>query len=100
MLLSVVVHITGTCNGRVFEDRDVTFVMGWGTESGLVPGVEIALRKFHRGERARLKVSANYGYGSEGCLTYNIPPGAELAYEVNMQYFARVILIFTRATLC
>jgi len=65
--------------------------MGCGSEAGIVPGVEVALRKFRRGEKSRLKVGANYGYGSEGCPTYNIAPAAELTYEVEMQQFVRVI---------
>lgn len=84
------VHIIGVCNGRVFEDRDVTFTMGCGSEEGIVSGVEIALRKFHCGEKSRLKVSTNYGYGSEGCPAHNIVPGTELTYEVEMRHFVRV----------
>jgi len=90
MCVIFLVHITGTCDGRLFEDRDVKFIMGCGSEAGIVPAVERALRKFHRGEKSRLKVSAKYGYGSEGCLAYNIAPGAELTYEVEMQQFIRV----------
>lgn len=87
-----VVHITGTCDGRVFEDRDVTFVMGCGSEAGIVPGVEMAVKKFRCREKSRLKVSAHYGYGSEGSLAYNIAPNAELTYEVEMRHFVRVSL--------
>lgn len=91
-MCNVTVHVTGTCDGRVFEDRDVTFIIGCGSEAGIVPGVEMALKKFHRGEKSRLKVSANYGYGSEGCLAYDIAAGAELTYEVKMRQFVRVRL--------
>ena len=89
----MLVHITGMCNGRVFEDRDVTFTMGYGNEADIVRGVEMALKKFYHGEKSRLKVNANYGYGSEGCPAHNIPPGAELTYEVEMRQFVRVILV-------
>lgn len=90
LMCDVAVRIIGMCDGHVFQDRDVTFVMGCGSEDGIVPGVETALRKFHCGEKSRLKVSANYGYGAEGCPAYNIAPGAELTYEVEMRQFARV----------
>ena len=86
------VHITGTCNGHVFEDRDVTFTMGCGSDAGIVPGVEMALKKFHQGEISRLKVSSQYGYGSEGCAAYDIAADAELTYQVNMKQFVRVIM--------
>lgn len=91
LMRDVAVHIVGMCEGRTFEDRDVTFIMGCGSEDAIVPGVEMALRKFHRGEKSRLKVGANYGYGSDGCPAYNIAPGAELTYEVEMRQFVRVI---------
>jgi len=66
--------------------------MGCGSEAGLVLGVEMALKKFHRGEKSRLKVGANYGYASGGCLVYGIAADAELTYEVEMRHFVRVIL--------
>jgi len=84
------VHITGTCDSRLFEDRDVKFIMGCGSEAGIVTGVEMALKKFRHGEKSRLKVGAKYGYGSEGCPAYGIAPGAELTYEVEMRQFVRV----------
>lgn len=93
-MCGVAVHLVGMCDGYVFDDRDVTFVMGCGSEEGIMPGVEIALRKFRRGEKSRLKVSASYGYGSEGCAAMNIGPGAELTYEVEMRHFVRVIIFF------
>lgn len=84
------VHITGACDSRVFEDRDVTFILGCGADAGIVPGVEIALRKFRRGERSRLKVCSNYGYGSDGCPAYDIAAGANLTYQVELRNFVRV----------
>ena len=88
----IVVHITGMCNSRMFEDRDVTFTMGCGSEADIVPGVEMALKKFRCGEKSRLKIGASYSYGSEGCPAYDIAPGAELTYDVEMRHFVRVIL--------
>lgn len=70
----------------------MTFIMGCGTDNGIVPGVEMALKKFCRGEKSRLKVSASYGYGSEGCLAYSIAAGADLTYDAEMRQFVRVHL--------
>jgi FKBP-type peptidyl-prolyl cis-trans isomerase len=83
-------HITGTYNSHVFEDHDVTFILGEGSEAGIVSGVEIALRKFRKGERSRLKVMPRYGYGSEGNKEFAIPSDAELVYEVELKNFVRV----------
>ena len=46
-------HITGRHGDRVFEDRDVTMVVGEGAEVGMVPGLEVALKKCKTGETAR-----------------------------------------------
>ena len=46
-------HITGRCGEQVCEDRDVTMVIGEGEECGIVPGVEAALGKCKKGEKAR-----------------------------------------------
>ena len=51
--MSLAVHIKGSHEGRVFEDRDVTMIIGEGEDCGIVPGVEAALRKCRDGETAR-----------------------------------------------
>ena len=38
----------------MFEDRDVTMVVGEGEDCGVVAGVEAAVRKCKKGEKARL----------------------------------------------
>ena len=57
MVVLFSVHIVGRHNGRVFEDRDVTMVMGEGEDAGVVPGVEKALEKCKKGEIARYDVT-------------------------------------------
>ena len=57
MIVLFLVHIVGRHNGRVFEDRDVTMVMGEGEDAGVVPGVEKALEKCKKGEIARYDVT-------------------------------------------
>lgn len=83
------VHITGRYNDQIFEDRDVSFVVGEGTESGVVAGIDHAIKKFIRGERSKLKIKAEYAYGSQGNPAYNIPAGAELTYEVTLKTFEK-----------
>jgi len=74
----------------VFEDRDVGFILGEGAEVGVVDGVELGLRRFTRGEKARLRVVSKLAYGHEGCAKYDIPPDADLEYEIELQDFVKV----------
>jgi len=74
----------------MFEDRDVGFTLGEGSEVGVVEGVELGLRRFTRNEKARLRVASKLAYGREGCPKYDIPPDADLDYEVELQDFVKV----------
>ena len=38
-------HITGTFEGRTFDDRDVEFNIGEGEDNNIISGIEIALEK-------------------------------------------------------
>ncbi|KAI0211564.1 Peptidyl-prolyl cis-trans isomerase FKBP4 [Lamellibrachia satsuma] len=84
------IHLVGKCNGQVFEDRDVSFVMGEGSEVGLLNSVEYAIRKFKKAEKALLTVASRYGYGTSGNTEFNIPPNADLEYEVKLKTFEKV----------
>ena len=74
----------------MFEDRDVGFILGEGAEVGVVEGVELGLRRFTRNEKARLRVVSKLAYGHEGYPKYDIPPDADLDYEVELQDFIKV----------
>lgn len=47
------VHLIGKYNGVVFEDREVKFDYGEGSDCGVVEGVEIALAKIPVGETSK-----------------------------------------------
>jgi len=88
--MHVAVHIIGRHEGRVFEDRDVNFVVGEASEVGIIDGVEQAIKKFKKGEKSLLKVQAKYAYGANGCAERNIPANADLEYEVELKKFEKV----------
>lgn len=86
-----VAHIKGECGTRIFEDREVKFIMGEGIEAGVVSGVELALKKCKKDERLRLHVKSKYAYKSDGCQLYDIPPDTDLTYDIELKDFVRVI---------
>jgi len=85
--------LVGKYNGQVFEDRDVEFVLGEGEVAGIIEGVEIALQRFLKGEKSKLLIKSKYAFKEEGNSKYNIPPNADVEYEVELQNFEKVIAI-------
>jgi len=94
--LSDAVHVVGRHEGRVFEDRDVSFVVGEASEVGIIDGIEQAIKKFKKGEKSLLKVKSKYAYGAVGCVDLNIPADADLEYEVELRKFEKVCKITVR----
>uniref|UniRef100_A0A1W7R9X1 peptidylprolyl isomerase n=1 Tax=Hadrurus spadix TaxID=141984 RepID=A0A1W7R9X1_9SCOR len=86
---SVEVHLIGKINGNVFEDRDVNFIVGEGSENGIVEGIEQAIQKFQKGERSLLKLNSRYAFGAEGKPNENIPPNADVEYDVTLKNFEK-----------
>jgi len=57
---------------------------------GVVEGVELGLRRFTRNEKARLRVASKLAYGHDGCPAFDIPPDADVDYEIELQDFVKV----------
>ena len=74
----------------MFEDRDVNLVVGEASEVGVIDGIEQAIKKFKKGEKSLLKVNSKYAYAAVGCAEHNIPPHADLQYEVELKKFEKV----------
>ncbi|KAG7197904.1 hypothetical protein KM043_016146 [Ampulex compressa] len=85
------IHLVGQYNGNVFEDRDVQFTIGEGAEIGIVSGVEIALTYFKSGEKSRLKIKSKHAFKEEGKKEFNIPPGADVEYIVELKSFEKFV---------
>jgi len=86
---TVEIHLTGRMGDKVFEDRDVTFQLGEGSEEGIVEGIETALQKFKKGEKSKLKIHSNLAYGVTGNIEKGIPPSTDVEYELTLKSLER-----------
>ncbi|XP_041671054.1 peptidyl-prolyl cis-trans isomerase FKBP5 [Cheilinus undulatus] len=86
---SVEVHLEGSCSGRLFECRDVSFIVGEAEDKGVPLGVDRAMDKMQKGECCILYLGPKYGFGSEGKPEYKIGPDKEIVYEVTLKDFKR-----------
>nr|CAD7392240.1 unnamed protein product [Timema cristinae] len=83
------VHLVGKYNGTVFEEREVTFPIGEGSEYGICEGLERALEKFKKGEKSRIVLKSKYAFKELGRPEVNIPPYADVEYEVELKNFEK-----------
>lgn len=82
--------MVGKYNDKIFEDKDVEFILGEGEVVGIVEGIEIALKSFLQGEKSRLLIKSKYAFKEQGNPEYNIPPNADVEYEVELKNFEKV----------
>ncbi|CAJ1050663.1 peptidyl-prolyl cis-trans isomerase FKBP5 [Xyrichtys novacula] len=87
---SVDVHLEGRCGGRLFDCRDVSFIVGEAEDKGVPLGVDRAMDKMQKGECCVLYLQPKYAFGSEGKPEYKIGPDQEIVYEVTLKEFKRV----------
>ena len=80
-------HYTGKLseNGKEFDSsvsrgKPFQFVIGIGQ---VIQGWDEGVMKMSLGEKANLKISSDYGYGSRGAPGA-IPPNADLTFEVEL----------------
>ncbi|KAK6637332.1 hypothetical protein RUM44_007747 [Polyplax serrata] len=85
----VEVHLTGSYQDEVFEDRDVSFNLGEGSEFNVIKGIEIALLQFKKEEKASLEIISKYAFKEEGHKEYGIPPNATVTYVVELKSFEK-----------
>jgi len=85
----VEVRLVGKHGDRVFEEREVTFSLGEGSEFGICEGLERAIEKLKKGEKSRIVLKSKYAFKSEGNSDLGIPPDADIEYEVELQNFEK-----------
>ncbi|XP_010787245.1 peptidyl-prolyl cis-trans isomerase FKBP5 [Notothenia coriiceps] len=86
---SVEVHLEGKCDGRRFDCRDVSFIVGEAEDKGVPLGVDRAMDKMQKGECCLLYLKQKYGFGSEGKPELKIGPYKDIVYEVTLKSFQR-----------
>ncbi|XP_034541954.1 peptidyl-prolyl cis-trans isomerase FKBP4 [Notolabrus celidotus] len=86
---AVEVTVEGSCEGRVFDERELKFEIGDGEGLGFPVGVEKAIMAMEQGEEALFIVKPKYGFGNAGNAKYNIPGGATLQYKIKLTAFEK-----------
>ena len=82
--------MVGKYENKVFEQRNVTFLVGEASEEGIVDGVELAVRKMKKGEKCEIHVKPQYAFGPNGHKGFNIPPDyEEVVYEITLNNFEK-----------
>uniref|UniRef100_A0A8C5DTZ3 peptidylprolyl isomerase n=1 Tax=Gouania willdenowi TaxID=441366 RepID=A0A8C5DTZ3_GOUWI len=86
---AVEVTLEGSCEGRVFDQRELKFEIGGGEGLGLPVGVEKAIMSMEQGEEALFTIKPKYGFGAAANTKYNIPAGATLQYRLKLTTFEK-----------
>ncbi|XP_043980574.1 peptidyl-prolyl cis-trans isomerase FKBP4 [Gambusia affinis] len=85
----VEVFVQGTCDGRVFDERELKFEIGDGESFSLPSGVEKAIMAMEQGEEALFIMKPKYGFGVDGNEKYCIPGSATLQYKIKLTAFEK-----------
>lgn len=85
----VEVSLKGFFEGRLFDERTVKFEIGEGSKFDVVEGIEEALLKFRKDEVARIKIKSRKAWSKDGSAKFNIPPHADVEYEVHLVNFEK-----------
>ena len=76
--------------GVCVAERD-DWTVRLGDKAARPRSLEVAARAMRLGERARVKIDAEYGFGAAGDAELGVPPGAALVAEVTLLRWRRVV---------
>ncbi|KAF1544121.1 Peptidyl-prolyl cis-trans isomerase FKBP4, partial [Eudyptula albosignata] len=85
----VEIQFEGRYGDRVFDRRELRFEIGEGDNYDLPHGLEKAIQKMEKSEESVFYLKPNYGFGSAGKEKFQVPPDAELQYEVKLKSFEK-----------
>ncbi|KAL5007856.1 hypothetical protein ScPMuIL_016662 [Solemya velum] len=84
----VEVKFIGRCNGEVFQEKECQFTMGE-ADDDIIAGIEVALKKFKKGEKSKLTIAPKYAFGPRGKPEWNITPDSTVEYELELKNFEK-----------
>ena len=82
--------MVGKHAGKIFDERDISFKLGEGSEVGIVEGVERGVEKMCKGGVSELVLKPKYAFGSSEHKEYNLPANATVTYTVTLKDFEKV----------
>uniref|UniRef100_A0A8D0EFI5 peptidylprolyl isomerase n=1 Tax=Salvator merianae TaxID=96440 RepID=A0A8D0EFI5_SALMN len=85
----VEIEIEGRHGDRVFDKRELHFEVGEGENCDLPHGLEKAIQKMEKSEESVVYLKPSYGFGRLGKPKFQIPPDAELQYEIKLKSFEK-----------
>ncbi|XP_073170090.1 peptidyl-prolyl cis-trans isomerase FKBP4 isoform X3 [Lepidochelys kempii] len=85
----VEIQLEGRHGDRVFDERELRFEIGEGENYDLPPGLEQAIQRMEKSEESVVYLKPSYGFGSAGKEKFQIPPNADLQYEVKLKSFEK-----------
>uniref|UniRef100_A0A0K0DYD0 peptidylprolyl isomerase n=1 Tax=Strongyloides stercoralis TaxID=6248 RepID=A0A0K0DYD0_STRER len=81
-------HIVGHYNSEVFYEKELTYNLGEGEAYDLPSGVDVAIRRFKKGEKSKVVLSGgSYTYGLHPPKEFNLPPNAKIEFEIFLKDF-------------
>lgn len=86
----VEVALEGYYQDQVFDKRELRFEIGEGESLDLPCGLEKAIQRMEKDEHSVVYLKPSYAFGSVGKAKFQIPPQAELRYEVHLKSFEKV----------
>ncbi|CAH1785551.1 unnamed protein product [Owenia fusiformis] len=80
----VKVKIIGYYNDQAFDTRELSFILGEGSQHNIPWGVDLAISSMKVDERCRVVIKPEYGFREAGNPEFKIPANAELDYEIEL----------------
>ncbi|XP_032329039.1 peptidyl-prolyl cis-trans isomerase FKBP4 [Camelus ferus] len=85
----VEVALEGYYKDQMFDRRELCFEIGEGETVDLPCGLEKAIQRMEKGEHSIVYLKPSHAFGSVGKEKFQIPPNAELKYEVHLKSFEK-----------
>ena len=68
-----------------YTPNNWAFEFTYGQEGQLIEGLQLALRKLKKGEKAKIILPSQLAFGSEGSSNGTVPPYTPLVYQIEIQ---------------